>query len=348
MIALWFALVSLSLTLYVVLDGFDLGAGVLHLIVARTDAERRQVFQAIGPWWDGNEVWLLATGTSLFLAFPKVLASALSGFYLAIWLVTWSLILRALGIEFRSHVRDAMWRQAWDAVFCIASVLLSIFLGAALGNLVRGVPLEEGGWFALTLFTDFRARMPVGILDWYTISAGVFALVALGAHGAAFLAWKTDGPVQERSRRLARQLGASLGFLWPAITLATFFVSRDFLRAIPGRPLALLAALMALAGLAILLTAPRRARDGAAFLGSSLFLFGFMVATAAGLFPVMLRSAGPPELSITAHAAAVAPQSLEKALVWWLPAFPLVLFWFSVVYRVDRGKTHLPAEERSH
>lgn len=347
MIALWFALVSLSLTLYVVLDGFDLGAGVLHLIVARTDAERRQVFNAIGPWWDGNEVWLLATGTSLFLAFPKVLASALSGFYLAIWLVVWSLILRALGIEFRSHVRGAMWRQAWDAVFCIASVLLAIFLGAALGNLVRGVPLEEGGWFALTLFTDFRARMPVGILDWYTVFAGVFALVALGAHGAAFLAWKTDGPVQERSRRLARGLGSSLTVLWPAITLATFFVSRDFLAAIPGRPLALLAALAAAAGLVCLVIAPRRGRDGATFAGSCLFLFGVMVATAAGLFPVMLRSAGSPEMSITAHAAAVAPQSLEKALVWWLPALPLVLFWFSIVYRVDRRKTPLP-EESTH
>jgi cytochrome d ubiquinol oxidase subunit II len=348
MIALWFALISLSLTLYVVLDGFDLGAGVLHLWVARTDAERRQVFQAIGPWWDGNEVWLLATGTSLFLAFPKVLASALSGFYLAIWLVAWSLILRALGIEFRSHVRGVMWRQAWDAVFCVASVLLSIFLGAALGNLVRGVPLEAGGWFALTLFTDFRARMPVGILDWYTVFAGVFALVALGAHGAAYLAYKTDGAVQERSRALARRLGASLAVLWPAITVATFFVSRDFLAAIPGRPIALVAALAAVAGLACLVIAPRRGRDGAAFAGSSLFLFGVMAATAAGLFPVMLRSAGSPELSITAHAAAVAPQSLKKGLVWWLPTLPLVFLWFSIVYRADRGKTTLPAEEPAH
>ena len=345
MVELWFALVSLSLTLYVVLGGFDLGAGVLHLLVARTDAERRQVLRAIGPWWDGNEVWLLATGTSLFLAFPKVLASALSGFYLAIWLVAWSLILRALGIEFRSHVAASLWRQAWDAVFCLASALLSIFLGAALGNLVRGVPLEEGGWFALTLFTDFTPRMPVGILDWYTVFAGVFALVALGAHGAAYLAWKTDGPVQDRSRRLAQSLGAALALLWPAITLATFFVSRDFLAAIPGRPVALLAALTALAGLACLLAAPRRGRDGAAFLGSSLFLSGLMAATAAGFFPVMLRSAGSPGLSITAHAAAVAPLSLRKALVWWLPAFPLVLLWFSIVYRVDRGRTPLPPED---
>jgi len=348
MIALWFALVSLSLTLYVVLDGFDLGAGVLHLIVARTDAERRQVFQAIGPWWDGNEVWLLATGTSLFLAFPKVLASALSGFYLAIWLVAWTLILRALGIEFRNHVRGTLWRQAWDTVFCLSSVLLSIFLGAALGNLVRGVPLEAGGWFALTLFTDFTPRMPVGILDWYTVFAGVFALVALGAHGAAYLAYKTDGAVQDRSRRLARRLGATLAVLWPAITLATSFVSRDFLVAIPGRPLALLAATAALAGLAILVTAARRGRDGAAFLGSSLFLFGLMVATAAGFFPIMLRSAGPPELSITAYAAAVARESLRKGLVWWVPAFPIALLWFAILSRVDRGKTSLPPEEPAH
>src|SRR6478672_8043443 len=145
------------LAAYVVLDGFDLGAGALHLLVARTDQERRQVLAAIGPYWDGNEVWLLATGGVLFVAFPAVLASGLSGFYFAIFLVLWMLILRGIAIEFRSHVEHLLWRSAWDAVFGIASAVLPVLFGAALGNLVRGLPIDADGWFSLALFTDFTA-----------------------------------------------------------------------------------------------------------------------------------------------------------------------------------------------
>ncbi|MBI5434426.1 MAG: cytochrome d ubiquinol oxidase subunit II, partial [Planctomycetes bacterium] len=147
--AIWFALAALMLAAYVVLDGFDFGAGALHLFVARSDRERRQVLAAIGPFWDGNEVWLLAGGGVLFLAFPKVLASGLSGFYLAIFLLLWTLILRGISIEFRSHVADPLWREFWDATFGLASTLAPIVLGAALGNVVRGVPLSADGWFSL-------------------------------------------------------------------------------------------------------------------------------------------------------------------------------------------------------
>ena len=206
---------SVLLTGYVVLDGFDFGAGALHLFVARTDAERRQVLAAIGPFWDGNEVWLLAAGGALFVGFPRILASGISGFYFAIFLVLWCLILRGISIELRSHVKDTVWRKTWDMGFGVASVLLPVFFGAALGNLIRGVPLNKEGWFELALFTDFTATPPVGILDWYTVLVGVFALAALVAHGGTYLSWKTDGAVQERSRRAARALvrrrGGSLG-----------------------------------------------------------------------------------------------------------------------------------------
>ncbi len=198
---------AVTLTAYVVLDGFDFGAGLLHLSWRRTDAERRQVLAAIGPFWDGNEVWLLAAGGVLFLAFPRVLASGLSGFYLAIMLVLWVLILRGIAIEFRSHVDDGMWRSFWDAAFWLASTLAPVLLGAALGNLVRGVPLDANGWFSLALFDSFSPRGALGILDWYTTLAGVLALVAIAHHGALFLAWKTDGAVRERS--LARAAAAA-------------------------------------------------------------------------------------------------------------------------------------------
>src|SRR5215813_3792733 len=172
MIELWYAIAALMFAIYVVLDGFDLGAGIVAPLVARTDSERRQVLAAIGPYWDGNEVWLLAAGGALFVAFPKVLAAGLSGFYLAIMLVLWCLLLRGISIEFRSHVRNAQWRGLWDVVLALASGLLALFFGVALGNLLRGLPLDPDGWFGLALFTNFLARPPVGILDWYTVLVG--------------------------------------------------------------------------------------------------------------------------------------------------------------------------------
>jgi cytochrome d ubiquinol oxidase subunit II len=162
MVELWYAIVALMLTTYVVLDGYDFGAGALHLFVAKTDAERRQVLAAIGPYWDGNEVWLLASGGALLVGFPKALAAGLSGYYLAIFLLLWTLIVRGISIELRSHVEAPLWRAFWDAAFFGASALLAILFGAALGNILRGVSIGPDGWFSLPLFTDFSGRPPVG------------------------------------------------------------------------------------------------------------------------------------------------------------------------------------------
>ena len=144
---LWFYIVAGMMAVYVVLDGFDLGAGILHLFVARKDSERRTVLQSIGPVWDGNEVWLLASGGAMVLAFPKLYASGFSGFYLPLMMVLWLLILRAISIEFRSHLDNPIWRPLWDTVFSGSSLLLAIFLGAAFGNVIRGVPLNADGYF---------------------------------------------------------------------------------------------------------------------------------------------------------------------------------------------------------
>src|SRR3989449_3642941 len=132
---------------YVVLDGFDLGAGIVHLVAARTDAERRLVLRSIGPFWDGNEVWLLAAGGTLYFAFPQLYASSFSGFYLPLMMVLWLLMLRAIGIEFRTHMENPVWQGFFDVIFSVASVLLAIFFGAALGNVIRGVPLGQDGYF---------------------------------------------------------------------------------------------------------------------------------------------------------------------------------------------------------
>jgi cytochrome d ubiquinol oxidase subunit II len=342
MVDTWFAIASLMLVAYVVLDGFDFGAGALHLIVARTDRERRQVLAAIGPFWDANEVWLLAAGGVLLLAFPRVLASGLSGFYFAMFLVLWMLILRGIAIEFRGHVEHPLWRAAWDGVFGVASAVLPVLFGAALGNLVRGLPIDNEGWFSLALFTDFTSRPPLGILDWYTVSAGVFALVALAGHGATFLAWKTDGPVRERSHKAAAWLYASTAVLWLPLTAATSFVNAPMLAALPHRPLALLSLLLAVVGLVMIGTGLRGHRDLRAFLGSCAFLTGMLAATAACLFPTMLRSITSDAWSLTADNSSAPVESLQIALRWWAIGVPLVVLYFYVLFRVHRGKVFVP------
>ncbi len=337
MAELWFAIAAVMLTAYVVLDGFDLGAGAVHHYVARTDSERRQVLAAIGPFWDGNEVWLLATGGALMVAFPPVLASGLSGFYFAIFLVLWMILVRGISIEFRSHIDLPLWRTAWDFLFSVASTLLALLFGAALGNLLRGLPIDAQGSFSLPLFTNFSARPPVGILDWYTIAAGLFAVVALAAHGATFLAWKTDGEVGVRSRRAAFSLYVVVASLWPVATGLTWLVNPDMFRAIPGRPLAWASIAVAISGLACVAAGLRR-RPLLAFLGSCAYLFGMLAATAACTFPVMLRAIGDSARSLTAYNASVPSASLETAIRWWAIGFPLAILYFVVLFRLHRGK----------
>jgi len=202
----WFVLVAIMITAYVVLDGFDLGAGVLQLLIARTAEERRTVIRTIGPVWDGNEVWLIAGGGTLYFAFPLLYASSFSGFYLPLNIVLWLLILRGVGIEFRMHIENQLWQSLFDGFFALSSALLAIFFGAALGNVVRGVPLGVDHFFFEPLWTTFRPGVDTGILDWYTCVTAVLALIALVVHGSLYVTLKTEGALNEKSRKLARRL----------------------------------------------------------------------------------------------------------------------------------------------
>jgi len=218
---IWFCLVAVMIAVYVVLDGFDLGAGIIHLFVARTDSERRAVLGSIGPVWDGNEVWLLAGGGTLYFAFPALYASSFSGFYLPLMIVLWLLILRGISIEFRNHIQSPVWQPLWDVVFAGASALLAIFFGAALGNVVRGVPLDASGEFFLPLWTDFTVGMDTGILDWYTILIAVAALLTLIGDGvkgwaAVYLAGRVGAAVGAADWVVAAAaLAVFLGHLYP-------------------------------------------------------------------------------------------------------------------------------------
>jgi len=340
---LWFWLVSVMVAIYVVMDGFDFGAGGLHLIVARTDPERRTVLAAIGPFWDGNEVWLVASGGSLFLAFPRVLGAGFSGFYLAMFLVLWTLILRGCALEFRSHLHSPLWRAFWDAGFSAASTLMPVLLGAALGNVLRGVPVTAEGTFELPLFTSFGASNPVGLLDWYTVLVGLFALATLEAHGALFLAWKADGPVAARSAALAPKLWALVAGLWVGVAAATHAVNPTISPNL-GRPLVLLFTGVLLAGAAAVVVGLVRSRPLLAFLGSGAFILGLLAASAASVWPVMLPSTLQPAWSLTALNSASGTSTLTKGLGWWLLGFPIAVGYVVLLFRIHRGRAQPAAD----
>jgi cytochrome d ubiquinol oxidase subunit II len=339
--ALWFAIVAGMLAIYVVLDGFDFGAGFVHLWVARTDPERRAVFGAIGPVWDGNEVWLLAGGGALFMAFPVAYAVGFSGFYLPLMLLLWVLILRGLSIELRSHVSNPLWASFWDVTFALGSTLVAIVLGAALGNVLRGVPLDATGTFQLPLFQSFWPGARSGVLDAYTVLVGVFTLLALGGHGALYLAWKTEEAVHGRSLAAGRALWFAAAVLFPLVTWATLQVAPELVTNAGGRALVWLLVLAVLAAVGCLLLGLLRGREGLAFAGSAATLFTLLGTAAAARWPVMLRSTISPALSLDAHAAATPEHGLRVGLAWALIGLPLACAYFVFLARMFRGKVRL-------
>ncbi|HBY64257.1 MAG TPA: cytochrome d ubiquinol oxidase subunit II [Solibacterales bacterium] len=335
---LWLCLVSALLAGYVVLDGFDLGAGVVSLLIARGDDEKRIILRSIGPVWDGNEVWLLAAGGTIFFAFPQLYASSFSGFYLPLMIVLWLLILRGIAIEFRNHLDSPTWTPLWDFVFAAASALLAFLFGAALGNVVRGVPLDASGDFFLPLWTNFQPGREPGILDWYTVLAGLFAFAALTLHGALWIHLKTEGGLQARARRLAGRSAVAVLILLAPLTGLTFVVQVRVLENFAQHPWGFLFPAFALAGLAVAFRGLRRGEEQNAFLGSAVFLAGMLASVVFGVFPCVLPSSGPPEFALTVYNAKAPDYGLTAALGWWIPGISLALAYTVFVYRKFAGK----------
>ena len=335
----WFCLVAVMVAMYVVLDGFDLGAGAVHLFVARTDAERRAVLRSVGPVWDGNEVWLLAGGGTLYFAFPALYASSFSGFYLPLMMVLWLLILRGIAIEFRDHVQSLVWQPFWDAVFSAASALLAIFFGAALGNVVRGVPLDRSGGFFLPLWTDFTTGKDAGgILDWYTVLIAIAALAALVVHGALWIALKTEGELELRARRMAARVWWGLAALVVLITFVSFRIQPHLQASFQARPWGYAFPILALAGLVGARLMNIRLKELPVFLCSCLFILGMLASAAFGVYPYVLPSNSDPALSLTVSGAAAPLYGLRVGLVWFIPGMLLAIGYFVYTYRNFSGK----------
>jgi cytochrome d ubiquinol oxidase subunit II len=340
---LWFCIVAVMIAIYVVLDGFDLGAGVLHLFVARNDDERRKIIRSIGPVWDGNEVWLLAAGGTLYFAFPQLYASGFSGFYLPLMMVLWLLMLRAIGIEFRTHLESDVWRGFFDVVFSISSLLLTIFFGAALGNVIRGVPLAEDHYFFEPLWTNWRVGAHPGILDWYTVMCGVIAAVTLTAHGAFYVATKTEGELNQRCRKTA-------SFLWPVQLLltivsliATVSIRPELLANYKSYPVAWLIPTLVVATLVGMFLFRSKGNDKAAFVSSAVYITIMLVGAVFALYPNVLPASTNPNWSLTIQNSAAPHYGLTVGLVWWTIGVVFTIGYFVYVYWMFRGKVNLEA-----
>jgi cytochrome bd ubiquinol oxidase subunit II len=345
---LWFCLVAVMLATYVVLDGFDIGAGIVHLFVSRTEEERDLVIRSIGPIWHGNQVWLIAGGGTLYFAFPALFASSFSGFYLPLMMVLWLLILRGVSVEFRSLVISEIWASFWDALFQVTGILLAVFYGAALGNVVRGVPLDPAGHFFVPLWTNFLPGTIPGVLDWYTILVGVSALAALGLHGALWVALKTEGDLTERARRLARLAWWAVALLTVAVTVASFRIQPSLSANFSAYPWGSVFPVLAVAGLVGIAWFLRTRNERSALLSSCAYLVGMLTSVAFSLYPRLLPASTNPAFTLTVENAKAAEHGLRVGIAWWLIGMVLASAYFVYSYRNFSGKLKRPAEEEGY
>ncbi len=335
---LWFWLVAVMIVGYVVFDGFDLGVGILHLFLVRNETERRATLGSIGPVWDGNEVWLLAGGGTLYFAFPLLYASAFSGFYLPLMIVLWLLILRGVSLELRNHIDVGVWRALLDGVFGFASALLAIFYGAALANVLRGVPLNADGYFFLPLWTNWQPGAHPGILDWYTVIGGLVALIALTLHGALWLTIKVSGDLEKRARKLVTPLWIGLIVLTVVSLIATIAVRPESLHNYNMYPVSYIVPLGVIVTLFLIWHWNRKQQAVKAFVASSFYLFFMLAGACWGVYPTLLPATTGDANDITLARAISGPHTLAVGLVWWTFGMILAVSYMVFVYSRFKGK----------
>jgi cytochrome bd ubiquinol oxidase subunit II len=323
-----FMLLGILLVGYGVLDGFDLGVGILHLC-ARTDEERRVFLHSIGPVWDGNEVWLVTFGGALFAAFPGVYAAAFSGFYLPFMVLLCALIFRGVSIEFRSKQSSKMWRSFWDVCFCFSSTLICLLLGVAVGDTMQGLPLDAHGSFVGTL---------QDVLQPYALLVGLLAVSGCAMHGAIYLYLKTGGDLQKRIHNwvwTAFGIFLAVYMLSTVVTLIAIPSAAENFKRYPATWLIVIINVLAIANIprAIYLSRPLYA-----FASSAATIFALTSLFGAALFPHLLRSTVKPEYSLGIYNASSSELTLSIILIIACLGVPFVLAYTAIIYWVFRGK----------
>lgn len=345
----WYIVVMAMLAIYVVLDGYDFGAGIVHLFFAKTEQDKKAITNAIGPFWDANEVWLIAVGGVLFFAFPTLYAASFSGFYLPLMMILWLLIFRAIGLELRGQVHNPLWESIWDKAFGMASLLLALFFGVALGNVVRGVNLgnvvdgvsaHEAHYFFLPLWNpSFSPHSEqLGIIDWFTLLLGVIGVVALTIHGANWIIFKTNSLLNPKLKRVVLRLNFVLLALIITSLLTWHLIEPDPFHNFIATPWLWLFPLITFVGLFGLFKIRSFKKDGTGFIFSTLFLLGGFATTAASIFPNVLPSTNSVNPSLTLYNVAADTYGLSIGVYWFAIAVILVGVYMVIQYRVFKGK----------
>lgn len=326
--AIWFLLVGILVIVYAILDGFDLGVGSLYFLLAKTKEEKRLLTNAVGPVWDGNEVWLLTGGGALFAAFPLVYAASFSAFYLALLLVLYALIARAISIEYKEKVEDSKLRNVLDWAFCLGSLIPALLYGVAMGNVARGIPLNTAQNYTGSFF---------GLLNPYALLLGLTGLAAFLLQGAMYISFKTDGQTARRAQTASSKIWLGFGILYLLSSLASLAVAPRLFNNYLQYPVLFLIPLASWAAFITTRVMIRQKSFFGAFLASSTTFAAMILTLALGLFPVLLP-AQDPALSLTIYNASSSPLTLKTMLIIVLIGLPFVLAYTIYAYRVFHGK----------
>jgi len=345
----WYIIVAIVLTIFFILDGYDFGTGIIHLFLAKTEKDKEVIAKSAGLFWDSNEVWLVTAGGMLFMAFPTFYASVFSGFYLPLIIVLWLIVFRAIGLEFRSQFNYQMWKDMWDKAFGISSLLLALFFGIALGNIVRGVNLGgvengvsvyEKHFFFLPLWNSSFSPLSEtpGVIDWFTIIIGLIAVVTLAMHGANWIILKTNSSINSRLKTVIFKLNIVQIILTIFSLVVWQIVTPNSLDNFIDKPFLIIFPLIYFTGLLGLFYIKKLKKDSYGFLFSTLLILGGITSSLASMFPKILPSTNNINDALTIYNTSAPEYGLSVALNWGIIGFILLFVYLIIQKRLMGGK----------
>jgi cytochrome bd ubiquinol oxidase subunit II len=345
----WYIIITLVLAIFFVLDGYNFGTGIIHLFFTKEEKDKKVVAKAAGLFWDFNEVWLVAGGGMLFMAFPTFYASVFSGFYLPLIMVLWLIVFRAIGLELRSQFNNKMWSTIWDTSFGVSSLLLALFFGIALGNVVRGVNLgsvesgvsmHEAHYFFLPLWDSSFSPLSEhpGVIDWFTLIIGIIAVVTLAIHGATWIRLKTNASINKKLKNVIFNLNIALLVLTIFSLIVWQIVNPNSLNNFIEKPYLLIFPIIYFTGLFGLFFIKKIKKDSHSFALSTLLIIGGITSSLASLFPVILPSTNTVNKSLTIYNTAASNYGLSVAFNWAIIGVILLLIYIIIQQRILKGK----------